>query len=180
MVGLGNPGTQYEGTRHNAGFMVVDYFVRQQGLSFRHTREGMVAEGPLYWVIKPQTFMNLSGQAIGPFCRKRGIAADQILVVADDLDLPLGQLRIRLQGSSGGHNGLKSIAEHLGTEAFARLRVGIARPPVDRTVISWVLGRFGPTEWPIWNETVERASQAVAVVLQDGVDVAMNRYNGRT
>lgn len=178
VIGLGNPGTRYQRTRHNMGFMVVDAYADLQRLSFKEGRFGFVAEAPWGWLLKPQTFMNLSGQAVGPFMQYYRLRPDQIVVVADDLDLPLGSLRIRRTGSSGGHNGLKSIIAALGTEAFARMRLGISRPPAPISVIDWVLMRFSEQEMSSVETVVERATKALDAILAEGLDYAMSRFNG--
>ncbi len=178
VVGLGNPGARYQRTRHNMGFMVVDAYASLQQLSFKEGRFGLVAEAPWGWLLKPQTFMNLSGQAVGPFMQYYRLRPDQIVVVADDLDLPLGSLRMRRTGSSGGHNGLKSIIAALGTEAFARMRLGISRPPAPISVIDWVLMRFSEKEMPLVETVVERATRALDTILAEGLDYAMSRFNG--
>ncbi|MCY0880076.1 MAG: aminoacyl-tRNA hydrolase [Firmicutes bacterium] len=178
IVGLGNPGERYRLTRHNLGFRVVDTWAAARGVRFRRTRFGDVASEGGVWVLKPLTFMNLSGEAVGPFCRYYHIAPAEILVVVDDLDLPLGQLRIRLKGSSGGHNGLKSLIEALKSQEFARMRLGISRPPAPIPVIDWVLGRFSPEEEAIVREMVARAVEALDTARQHGLSEAMNRFNG--
>lgn len=178
VIGLGNPGARYQRTRHNMGFMVVDTYAALHRLSFKETRFGWVAEAPWGWLLKPQTFMNLSGQAVAPFMQYYRLTSDQIMVVADDLDLPLGSLRIRRTGSSGGHNGLKSIIAALGSEAFARMRLGISRPPAPISVIDWVLMRFSEKEMPLVDTVVERASGALDAMLTEGLDYAMSQFNG--
>lgn len=178
IVGLGNPGERYVNTRHNIGFMVLDTLAEDLGISFKKTRFGLVAKGNGFWLLKPLTFMNLSGQAVGPMLRWHRIAPAELLVVGDDLDLPLGRLRLRRGGSSGGHNGLKSIIETIGTDQFSRLRLGIDRPPAEIPVIDWVLMSFRRTEQDLLERVIGRATQAVHAVLADGVAMAMNRFNG--
>lgn len=178
VVGLGNPGLAYDRTRHNMGFMAAEAYAREQGGRFRRTRYGLVAEVDQGWVLKPQTFMNRSGEAVGPFCRYFRVTADDVVVVADDLDLPLGTLRIRRSGSSGGHNGLKSIAQALGTDHFPRLRIGIARPEDGSAVIDWVLGRLVGDDWRRAQEAIQRSAQALQVLVGEGIDQAMSRFNG--
>lgn len=179
VVGLGNPGSRYAGTRHNLGFMLVDRFAQHRGLRFRRDRFGLSARFDGVYLFKPQTFMNLAGEAVGPFARWLKADPGAVFVVSDDLDLPLGAIRIRREGSSGGHNGLKSVAEHLGTTAFPRLRIGIGRPPVrDYAVIDWVLGRFTAAERNIVEEALGRAEEALQVAIREGIGAAMNRYNG--
>ncbi len=178
IVGLGNPGPHYEGTRHNFGFTVVDRLVDEYGGRFRSTRFGQVAEIERLRVLKPQTYMNLSGQAVGPLCRFYRVAPEELIVVADDLDLPLGTLRMRRSGSSGGHNGLKSIGEALNTEEYPRLRLGISRPPEGVDIIGWVLGRFSLEERSLSEDAVEKACKALRCLWTDDIETAMSRYNG--
>lgn len=178
IVGLGNPGVQYDRTRHNFGFLAVEAYAAEHGGQFRRTRFGMVAETDQAFILKPATFMNLSGDAVGPFSRFYRIVPGGIVVACDDLDLPLGTLRIRRSGSSGGHNGLKSIAAALGTGEFVRLRLGISRPSEETPVIDWVLGRFSSEERVVVKEVVARAVQALASIVDDGVETAMSRFNG--
>lgn len=178
IVGLGNPGPKYEKTRHNMGFMAVDAYVAERGTRFRHTRFGLLAEVGDGWVLKPETYMNLSGQAVAPFCRYYRLAPQDVLVVADDLDLALGTLRIRRAGSSGGHNGLKSIIAALGSEDFARLRLGISRPPEPISVIDWVLMRFQADDQDLLQAVIARAVLAVEATRRDGLERAMSQYNG--
>lgn len=177
VVGLGNPGRAYQRTHHNLGFMVLDHYVQHLGLSFQKTRgQAQVAQAGSVHFLKPLTFMNLSGDAVGPFCHYHRIGADQLVVVCDDLDLPPCALRIRPGGGSGGHNGLKSLIHTLGTDQFARLRIGIGRPtepgmgPID-----WVLTRL-PRDRD-WDQTIESASDALTAILGEGVEAAMNRFN---
>lgn len=177
VVGLGNPGRAYQHTHHNLGFMVLDHYVQHHGLRFHKARERahMAQDGPLYF-LKPMTFMNVSGEAVAPFCRYHRIAAEEVVVVCDDLDLPPGALRIRPGGGSGGHNGLKSLIHTLGTDQFARLRIGIGRPtepgmgPID-----WVLARL-PRDRD-WDQAIQSASEALVVVVREGLEAAMNRFN---
>ncbi len=178
IVGLGNPGPRYDRTRHNMGFMAVDAYAARLGARFARSRFGQVAEVPAGWLLKPETYMNLSGQAVAPFLQYYRLSPTDLLVVADDLDLPLGTLRLRRAGSSGGHNGLKSIIGSLGTEGFARLRMGISRPPEPLQVIDWVLMRFTAREMPLVTEVVDRAVEALETVVSEGLDRAMSQFNG--
>lgn len=178
IVGLGNPGARYGNTRHNIGFMVLEALAQDLALSFKKTRFGLVAKGNGFWLLKPLTFMNLSGQAVGPMLRWHRLTPSDLFVVGDDLDLPLGRVRLRRGGSSGGHNGLKSIIETIGTDQFSRLRLGIDRPPAGTPVIDWVLTPFSKTEQELLGQVIARATKAVHTVLTDGVGVAMNRFNG--
>lgn len=177
-IGLGNPGAQYAGTRHNMGFMVLDAYAKAHGANFRKTRFGELALVEGVRLLKPLTFMNLSGNAVCPFLQYFRLTPEEMLIVADDLDLPLGTLRIRPSGGSGGHNGLKSIMACLKTEAFARLRLGISRPPAEMGVVDWVLGRWAKSDEPLLAEVTMRATEALAVIRDQGLADAMNRFNG--
>jgi PTH1 family peptidyl-tRNA hydrolase len=181
VVGLGNPGRRYASHRHNVGFQCLDRLARAWGLSFsRRKHKALLAEGGIAGLkvilAKPQTFMNLSGEAVGRLARFYKVPPESILVIYDDLDLPVGKIRLRPEGGSGGHKGMKSIIEHLGSDAFPRLRVGIGRPthgdPVD-----YVLSDFAPDERMAIEDAYERAVSAVELWLAEGIEAAMNRYN---
>jgi len=182
VVGLGNPGSKYEGTRHNIGFEVVDRLAAGgSGARFARKFDALVAETEIDFrrvlLLKPETFMNLSGRSVAQAVRFYKLDLDDLLVVCDDLNLPLGKLRIRGGGSDGGQKGLRDITAHLGSENYARLRVGIGdRGPVDAT--DYVLGRFRSTERPLIDDALILASQAVAVWVTQGLAAAMNRFNG--
>ncbi len=183
VVGLGNPGPTYQATRHNVGFMTLDRLQAEQpGQAFRRHRFGLVLRyAPGVWLMKPQTFMNLSGDAVSAMLQWLKIGPARLLVISDDLDLPLGKIRVRRQGSAGGHNGLKSIVLRLNTDQFARIRVGIGRPPDPHLpVIDWVLGTFSAAERPALAVALANAADATRVVLESGVEAAMNQYNGST
>lgn len=184
VVGLGNPGRKYEHTRHNIGFDVVDEVARRVGVEFRHSwrfpadlAEGTLA-GERVLLVKPRTFMNRSGEAVGVLARKKGATAADVLVVVDDVELECGRLRLRAGGSAGGHNGLKSVIELLGSEAFPRVRVGVGRVPAGGEMIQHVLGRFASAEREIMEQAVQRAADAVSAVLADGLEKAQNKFNG--
>jgi PTH1 family peptidyl-tRNA hydrolase len=183
IVGLGNPGAGYSAHRHNVGFHVVDAVARSHGLAFSRDKgaRARVAEGRFgdrrVILAKPQTFMNSSGQAVRRLSRSRGIPPESILVVYDDLDLPLGRLRLRAEGGSGGHQGMRSIIEALGTQDFARLRVGIDRPPGSMDPADYVLHPFDREQKPIVADAVRRAAAAVEVWLSAGIVVAMDEFN---
>jgi PTH1 family peptidyl-tRNA hydrolase len=183
VVGLGNPGTKYADHRHNAGFLVVDALARAHGLVFARRRRtrAYVAEGPIgerrILLAKPQTFMNLSGRAVGRLSRAHGIPPESILVVYDDLDLPLGRLRLRSEGGSGGHKGMRSIIEVLGTQAFPRLRVGIDRPPGRMDPADYVLQPFSTEEQACFAQVAERSVAAIECWLAEGIVAAMDRFN---
>lgn len=187
IVGLGNPGGQYEETRHNVGFQVVDALARQWGASrFQKKFSGLLGEcqaegGAKVLLLKPQTYMNLSGDSVQPTVAFYKIdPVTSVLVVSDDLDLPTGRLRLRKSGGSGGHNGLKSIIQSLGTEGFARLRVGIGRPETTGPQVKdHVLAAPSKAERELIQRAVDRAAQAAAAVVKDGVEKAMNVFNQR-
>jgi len=178
IVGLGTPGRQYAGTRHNVGFMVVD--VLAGGVGFRSQFQAEVAQvtetGVPVLLVKPETFMNLSGQAVRQVVDFYKIDPADLLVVCDDAALPLGKLRVRAKGTHGGHNGLRSVQDHLGTTEYPRLRVGVGAAKDD--MVGHVLGSFRPGERAAVEDAVLRAVQAVGVWLRDGVDACMNRFNG--
>ena len=183
IVGLGNPGDKYDGTRHNAGFLAVDALAdkgrfRISRVKFKAlTAQGSVGgQGAL--VMKPTTYMNLSGEAVGEAARFYKIPPDHVLVISDDVDLPLGKLRIRTNGSAGGHNGLKSIIQHLGSDQFPRLKVGVGgKPHPDYDMADWVLSKFQGEDKKLMDETVKKAADAVECFLKDGPQKAMNRFN---
>lgn len=183
IVGLGNPGRAYVSSRHNIGFQVADALTRAHGLTFSRRRgaQSMVARGTICGtpviVAKPQTYMNQSGKAVASLSRKHQVPPDQILVIFDDLDLPLGRLRLRPEGSSGGHQGMRSIIECLGTQAFPRLRVGIDRPPGKMDPAEYVLLPFDREERPIVSDAVQAAVAAIECWLVGGIAVAMDRFN---
>lgn len=184
VVGLGNPGRQYAETRHNVGFMVLDRLARSCGAEFkpesRWKSEVAKAPGSDVWLVKPLTFMNLSGEAIGALVRFRKLTAANVFLVYDDLDLPLGRLRIRQKGSAGGHNGVKSAIQHLHTDAIPRMKVGISRKPEQRerqTVVGHVLGKFSSDERSELEISLERAIDAVLCACESGVAEAMNTFN---
>lgn len=173
IVGLGNPGAEYSGTRHNVGFEVVMELGTRHKIKLDKGRQrSMVGVGRIRGVpvalVKPLTFMNLSGQAVAPLAKGWGIPPERILVVADDLDLPLGQVRYRAQGGSGGHNGHKSISQLLGTTEYPRLRLGVGRPGDD--TIEHVLSKFKPEERPDALQSIEKAADACEEMLVEGLD----------
>ena len=177
VVGLGNPGPQYRGTRHNAGFLVVDELARRWGATFSADRVADRARAGEHRLLKPRTFMNLSGRAVQAEMSRHGIAPDEIVVVHDDLDLPLGRLRLKRGGGAGGQKGVKDIAERVGAD-FERVKVGIGRPPERWTVENWVLSRFREDELGLVDDVVAAAADAVEALLAEGLEAAMNRYNG--
>ena len=183
LVCLGNPGKEYETTRHNIGFMAADELARREGVKINKLRYRALTgevriQNQRVLVLKPQTYMNLSGESVklaGGFYK---IPPDHVLVVSDDVALPLGKLRIRAGGSAGGHNGLKNIIAHLGTDQFPRIRVGVGAPEhPDHEMIDWVIGKFSPAEKKVVDEAVARALDAALCVIERGVNEAQNRYN---
>lgn len=186
IVGLGNPGPEYAGTRHNAGFMVIDRLLAgfpAGRFEERHTASSSVWTGKFrgraLLLQKPLTFMNLSGQAVALLARRNGIQPESILVISDDLDLPVGRLRLRNGGADGGHNGLKSIIAELGSSSFRRLRIGIGRPKPGETV-DYVLSKFEGEEERRFEASLAAAVEAVRTVLTGGMARAMNRFNAWT
>ena len=190
IVGLGNPGEQYARTRHNIGFDVVDLLCRRWHITLSENRkfkglygDGVGRAGRKVALLKPQTFMNRSGQSVRAVLDWYKFAPASVLIVYDDMDLPLGRLRVRPSGSAGGHNGMKSIISHLGTQEFPRLRVGIGSTSKqgdrDQAVVSYVLGKFAPDEKSIIARALDLSADAVEVALLDGTEKAMSAFNGR-
>ncbi len=182
IVGLGNPGEKYARTRHNCGFLVVDELARRAGREPRTPEcQSLTTKAKLggteTLLVKPQTFMNLSGVAVAALMKKYDINANSILIISDDVALPLGQLRLRQEGSAGGQNGLKSVIQEVGTPSFARLRIGIAPDHPIRNLSDFVLDDFSKGERESLNETILKAADAVEVLLQDGIAEAMSKYN---
>jgi PTH1 family peptidyl-tRNA hydrolase len=177
IAGLGNPGREYQRTRHNVGFMVLDRLAADAQLPWDYSEKWSAAWAKTDVIlVKPATFMNRSGQPLSAVANFYKIAAAEILVVLDDLALPLGRLRLRAQGTSGGHNGLESIFEHFGTEAVPRLRVGIGAAP-SHGAVDYVLSRFFDEEKPVLDETIKRAAEAVKCAVDKGLFAAMNVFN---
>ena len=183
VVFLGNPGLRYEGTRHNAGFMVADALARKKNISINRSRfQALTATCPFgsetALLMKPQTYMNLSGEAVAQAARFYKIPADHVLVVSDDISLPIGALRIRTKGSAGGHNGLKNIISLLGTEDFPRIRLGVGAPPhQDYEMVDWVLSVFRNQDAVDMAESAARAADAVECFISQGAEKAMNLYS---
>jgi PTH1 family peptidyl-tRNA hydrolase len=181
IVGLGNPGREYAGTRHNVGFLVLDRIADAAGARFRADRkwQAEVASTGEVWLCKPQTYMNLSGESVGAIARFHKIEPSAVLVVLDDMALPLGRLRFRESGTAGGHNGLKSIIEHLGTREIPRLRVGIGSAGPGAAT-DHVLGRFALDERPLVEQALDRAAAAIQYAQSHGLPAAMNQFNQNT
>ena len=184
LVCLGNPGEKYENTRHNVGYMVADEIGERQNapiqkLKFKALTNLFTISGQKVLVMKPITYMNLSGEAVRQAVDFYKIQPDHVLVVSDDTALALGRLRIRKGGSAGGHNGLKNIILHLGTDQFPRLRVGVGeKPHPDYDMADWVLGKFTGEDKKTMDAAVKRAADAIECILAEGLDKGMNRFNG--
>ena len=181
VVGLGNPGAKYEHTRHNMGFLTVDLLAEQAGVKlnkvkFKSAYNIIPFAGSKCLVMKPQTYMNLSGEAVGEAARFYKIPADHVIVISDDIALPLGKIRVRGSGSAGGHNGLKNIIAHLGTDKFPRVKVGVGAPEHD--IVDWVIGSFSAQERKVIDGLLDRVIDAAECIITDGVMSAQNRYNG--
>ena len=183
VVGLGNPGAKYESTRHNMGFLVADKLAQNEKLKFNKLRfKAWTATwevgGEKVLLMKPQTYMNLSGEAVGQAARFYKIPADHVLVISDDISLPAGKLRIRAGGSAGGHNGLKNIIQHLGTDRFPRIKVGVGSPQqAEHDIADWVTGKPMGEDQKFIIEALDKAVAAIPVLIGQGVDRAMNRFN---
>ena len=184
VVGLGNPGDKYEGTRHNAGFMVIDQLaeglkIPVQRLKFKALTNTAEIAGHKVLLMKPVTYMNLSGEAVQEAAAFYKVPPERILVLSDEVALAPGKLRVRRSGSAGGHNGLKNIIAHLGTDQFPRIRLGVGQKPhPDYDMADWVLGKFQGEDRKTMDVAVKRAADAVECLIGEGVDRAMNRFNG--
>jgi len=182
VVGLGNPGRKYAGTRHNVGFEIVDVLAARHGLEWEGApAEALMAKwrGAGALIVKPLTFMNLSGHAVGDLLRYFKIDVPDLLVIVDEVQLELGRLRTRARGSAGGHNGLKSLIEQLGTDEFARLRFGVGRGDARRDLADHVLATFDRDEQPIVTDAIGRAADAAEVFVSEGPGPMMNKFNRR-
>lgn len=184
IVGLGNPGAQYANTPHSVGFEVVDAIAAELGLEWETKKafsclmaKGVFAGTPVL-LVKPQTYMNLSGDSVAPVVKYHNATTADLVVVQDDIDIPLGRIRIRKNGSCGGHNGIRNIIERLGSQSFIRLKVGVGKDKSN--VIGHVLGKFDPASRTTVDKVVSASAQAVASILRDGADKAMNVFNGWT
>lgn len=181
IAGLGNPGREYSATRHNVGFMAVDELARRWNcLTWKNKSEAEVAEyrgEETVLLVKPQTYMNLSGVAVGDLARFYKIAPQDIIVIFDDMDLPAGKLRLRQQGGTGGHRGIESLLVHLPNDTFPRVRIGIGRPPQGWEVPNFVLSKFTTEEEPLMRHAITRAADAVEYALKHGFTKAMNSFN---
>lgn len=182
IVGLGNPGRQYEGTRHNVGFSVIynisdAYNIKVDTLKHKALIGKGVMEGQKVILAMPVTYMNLSGESVRELMNYYKCTAEDIIVIYDDISLEVGRLRVRTKGSAGGHNGIKNIISQLGTDEFDRIKVGVGEKPPKMDLADYVLGHFSKEEQPMIRDSVDRAKQAAAVILAEGADKAMNQFN---
>lgn len=181
IIGLGNPGKEYEQTRHNCGFMVIDRLCKKLQVTIDQSKfKGLYTkfkyQGEDVILLKPQTYMNLSGESVQEIMRFFKIDIEDILVIYDDLDMPVGKLRLRQSGSAGGHNGIKNIIKHVGSQNFNRIRIGIDRHPY-MDVVNYVTSKFTKEQMPLIDEGIEKASEAVLLYLQKGFVASMNQFN---
>lgn len=182
VVGLGNPGSAYDNTRHNIGFSAVDYIAEKTGAKITKAKFSALLgtweyEGKKVMLLKPQTFMNLSGDAVGPRAKFYKIPPENVIIIYDDVSLPVGKMRIRRKGSRGGHNGIKSIINHIG-ENFPRVKIGVGeKPHPDYDLAAWVLGKFGTDDKKTLQEEYEKVFDAVKLIIDGKTDKAMNLYN---
>lgn len=183
IAGLGNPGSRYEMTRHNAGFLAMDLLAIEEGFDIKKLRHhalvsDAVISGKKCLVMKPQTMMNASGEAVGEAAKFYKIPPERVLIVYDDISLDVGKTRIRRKGSAGGHNGIKSIIAHLGSENFPRVKIGVGKKPSpEYDLVSWVLGRFPKEQESDLKSALENSTKAVRLIVNDEMDRAMNLYN---
>lgn len=183
IAGLGNPGNKYKGTRHNVGFVTIDLIAKKYAVKVNRLRhKALIGEGIIggekILLVKPQTYMNLSGESLREIVEWYRLSLDNIIVIYDDADLPVGSVRIRAKGSSGTHNGMKSVIYQLQSDEFPRIRIGIGKAPEDWDMADYVLSRFSAEEALEVNRSIEKAAGAAAEIVTAGVDAAMNRYNG--
>ena len=181
IVGLGNPGAQYENTRHNIGFKVIDNIAKEYNIEINRQKfKGVYGEGFINGekviLLKPTTYMNLSGESIREVVDFYKLTCEDIVVIYDDISLDVGRLRIREKGSAGGHNGIKSIIAHLGTDVFPRIKVGVGQPNVD--LVNYVLGKFTDEEMEVLSESIDASTKAVSEIIKYDVNTAMNKFNG--
>lgn len=182
IVGLGNPGQKYEHTRHNMGFLTVDLLAEKQGVKlnkvkFKAAYNILNFGGCKCLVMKPQTYMNLSGEAVREAAQFYKVPAERILVIYDDVALPVGKIRVRPSGSAGGHNGIKNIIAHLGTQTFPRVKIGVAAPEVGKDMVDHVIGVPSQAERKVLAEMFEKAIEAAECIIADGCQTAMNGFN---
>lgn len=182
IVGLGNPGNQYKGTRHNVGFDVIDYLADSHNIDIHKIKhKAMIGEGMIgqekVMLVKPQTFMNLSGRSILEILQFYKIKPEQMIIVYDDIDIEIGRLRIRTKGSAGTHNGMKSVLYEIQSDVFPRIRVGIGKPEYA-DLIHYVMGKFSQEDRELIDAAIKKAAEAIETIIKEGMNMAMNRYNG--
>ena len=182
IAGLGNPTKEYDKTRHNVGFAVIDRLADRYGIDVSERKHKALCgrgaiEGQKVLLLKPQTFMNLSGESVRAAADFYKIDHEHIIVMYDDIDLDVGKLRVRAKGSAGGHNGIKNIIAHLGTQEFPRVRIGVGAKPDRMDLADYVLGRFPQVEQSVMEDAFKEAAEAAAAIVEDGIDAAMNRFN---
>ncbi len=182
IVGLGNPGKEYSGTRHNMGFSVIDTIADEYSIKINKGKfKGVIGEGIISgqktMLLKPLTYMNLSGESVKAVCDFYKIPVDALLIIYDDISIPIGGLRIREKGSAGGHNGIKSIIAHLGTDKFARIKLGVGKKPEGGDLVKHVLGKFKDDEKILIDDAIKRAGLAAVAIITEGCAKAMNDYN---
>lgn len=184
IAGLGNPGTKYSGTRHNIGFMVVERLAEETGIALKkHGYQGIYgtgrAGGEEVTLLLPQTYMNLSGASVASACKSLGVQPGDLIVIHDDIEIPFGTVRLRTGGGHGGHNGIRSIRDVLGTAEFIRVKVGVGRPPAGGDVSGWVLSGFGTEERKRLDAVTTNSAKVVEALLSRGIQQAMNEFNSR-
>lgn len=182
IVGLGNPGKRYENTRHNVGFMTVDYLAEKLGITvnkirFKGAYGQAIYKGQKVILLKPQTFMNLSGESVRPVMDYFGIKEENLIVLTDDIDIEFGMVRVKKKGSAGTHNGLKSIIQHLGSQDFPRVKIAVGKKPAYMDLADFVLSKFDKDEVKILDQEIELAGQACFEIIENGIDTAMNKIN---
>jgi PTH1 family peptidyl-tRNA hydrolase len=182
IVGLGNPGLQYVGTRHNVGFMLLDYLAQESNVSFAESKWKALVAKTVIWdesvvLLKPETFMNASGTAVAAVAQYYKLSTDNIIVIHDDLDLPLGRIKIISGGGAGGHKGIRSSIEYLGTKNFPRIKIGIGRPSTPIPPEKYVLARFGPDELEVIKQRMAVVVEGIKILVQQGISAAMNAVN---
>lgn len=182
IAGLGNPGRKYEGTRHNVGFDAIDCLSQQHGIKVSKIKfkallgEGFISNKKVI-LVKPQTYMNLSGESIRDILDWYKVSPDHLIVIFDDVDIPFGEIRVKRKGSAGTHNGMKSIIYQLKDDNFPRVKIGIGKPPEEWELSDFVLSGFSREERKIINDSIEKAARAVTTIIEDGIDAAMNLFN---
>jgi len=182
IVGLGNPGVQYDGTRHNVGFMLLDYLAQESSVFFTESKWKALIAKTVIWnesvvLFKPETFMNASGTAVSAVAHYYKISTDNIIVVHDDLDMPFGRIKIVSGGGDGGHKGIRSSIKHLGTKDFTRVKIGIGRPSLPIPPDKYVLARFEPEEQEVINQRMAVVAEGIKILVQQGISAAMNAVN---